>query len=149
MKIEFKPVAMPCTKEQFEEIRPTLEKGGCSIVRIDDFDKYQYIVNTAYGDDKSITNVNEVFAVKYSRTLIPYNPNEFYRACGIELPKYDLSKLTQDHIQELIKEPNIHEMFVKIGVVKVEETYIKIPLSEIKATPNDCDLGKLVRQIAG
>jgi len=30
-----------------------------------------------------------------------------------------------------------------------EETYIKIPLSEIKSTPNDCDLGKLVRQIAG
>jgi len=190
--------------------------------------------------------------------------------------KYDLSKLTQDHIQELIKEPNIHEMFVRIGVVKneipfgswvvdykypkwmlkyeeeksygfdgdgnwniinqkgnpnycerhriatpeevtkrlieyakgigmvkgakikrllsvncgstigdsktitdnsfymsnghlfsenlmlfcgdngewatiiqQEETYIKIPLSEIKATPNDCELGKLVRQIAG
>jgi hypothetical protein len=63
--------------------------------------------------------------------------------------QYDLSKLTQEHIQELDKEPNIHEMFVKIGVVKVEEIYIKIPLSEIKATPNDCDLGKLVRQIAG
>jgi hypothetical protein len=32
--------------------------------------------------------------------------------------EYDLSKLTQEHIQELIKEPNIHEMFVRIGVVK-------------------------------
>jgi hypothetical protein len=63
--------------------------------------------------------------------------------------KYDLTKIDEELIRELDKEPNIHEMFVKIGVVKVEETYIQIPLSEIKATPNDCDLGKLVRQIAG
>jgi transposase len=63
--------------------------------------------------------------------------------------KYDLSKLTPEIVQELIKEPNIHEMFVRIGVVKIEETYIKIPISEIRATPNDCELGKLVRQIAG
>jgi hypothetical protein len=32
--------------------------------------------------------------------------------------EFDLSKLTQEHIQELDKEPNIHEMFVRIGVVK-------------------------------
>jgi hypothetical protein len=62
--------------------------------------------------------------------------------------EFDLSKLTQEHIKELIKEPNIKEMFVRIGVVKVEETYIKIPLSEIKATPNYYELGALVMSIA-
>lgn len=41
----------------------------------------------------------------------------------ISYKKYDLSKLTQEHIQELIKEPNIHEMFVRIGVVKNEIPY--------------------------
>jgi hypothetical protein len=32
--------------------------------------------------------------------------------------QYDLSKLTPEIVQELDKEPNIHEMFVRIGVVK-------------------------------
>jgi hypothetical protein len=34
--------------------------------------------------------------------------------------QYDLSKLTPEIVQELDKEPNIHEMFVRIGVVKNE-----------------------------
>jgi len=149
MKTEFKAVAMPCTKEQFEEMRPTLEKEGCEVSDIDDFSKYKYLTNNFNSIDMQLGSVDKDMATKRGRSLIPYNPNEFYKACGIEVPKYDLSKLTRDHIQELIKEPNIHEMFVRIGVVKKEETYIKIPLKEIKATPNDCDLGKLVRQIAG
>jgi len=78
-----------------------------------------------------------------------YFRGEYAKITKYKNQKYDLSKLTPEIVQELIKEPNIHEMFVRIGVVKIEETYIKIPLSEIKATPNDCDLGKLVRQIAG
>jgi len=272
MKTEFKAVAMPCTKEQFEEMLPTLEKGGCNIKLISNFFVCGYLTNNGGGLTKTITNITETSVTHYNRTPIPYSPNEFYKACGIELPKYDLSKLTPEIVEELIKEPNIHEMFVRIGVVKNEipfgswvvnelfknelikynenevygigaegrwivgnsglnpnrdknnriatpeevtkrlieyaketyksktakclhgclefnfekhsdsfwfdgsclryksstrvgcildldmgkwsepihpETYIKIPLSEIKATPNDCDLGKLVRQIAG
>jgi len=120
MKTEFKPVAMPCTKEQFEEMRPTLEKGGCEVSGIDDFSKYKYLTNNFNSIDMQLGSVDKDMATKRGRALIPYNPTEFYKACGIELPKYDLSKLTQDHIQELIKEPNIHEMFVRIGVVKNE-----------------------------
>jgi len=118
MKTEFKPVAMPCNKEQFEEMRPTLEKGGLEIYKIESFDEYPCITNNYNGSKKRVSNINLEMCADYKRTLIPYNPNEFYKACGIELPKYDLSKLNQDHIQELIKEPNIHEMFVRIGVVK-------------------------------
>jgi len=53
--------------------------------------------------------------------------------------------ITDTFLKELCKEQNIKEAFIREGIV-IEETYIKIPLSEIKGTPNDSELGELVRR---
>jgi len=50
-------------------------------------------------------------------------------------------------ITELCKDKNVRDILVRNGVV-VEETYIQIPLSEIRKTSNDAELGRTVRNIA-
>lgn len=55
--------------------------------------------------------------------------------------------LTDELIIELCKDENVNEIMIDNGVVS-EESYIKIPISEIKNNPNDEQLGRLVRQIS-
>jgi hypothetical protein len=51
-------------------------------------------------------------------------------------------QLSEKFVKELCKEPNIKEAFVREGII--EET-IEIKKSVILNTPNDMELGKLVR----
>ena len=55
-----------------------------------------------------------------------------------------LDNITTTFVKELIKEPNIKEAFVREGIIE-EETYVKISQSLIDNTPNDLELGGLVR----
>jgi len=55
--------------------------------------------------------------------------------------------ITDTFLKELCKEQNIKEAFIREGIV-IEETYIKIPLSEIKASRTNKYLADLVRNIA-
>mgnify|MGYP000577210117 CR=1 FL=1 len=55
-------------------------------------------------------------------------------------------QLSETFVKELCKEPNILEAFVREGIIK-PETYVKIPQSLIDNTPNDYNLGGLVRNI--
>jgi len=52
--------------------------------------------------------------------------------------------LTETFVKELCKEPNIKEAFVREGII---DEVVEIPLKDILETPNDMELGKLVRKL--
>jgi len=86
-----------------------------------------------------------------NKSLILYDSeNNGYAKILSYKSNIDLSKLTPDLITELCKDDNVKEILINNGVVKneLEETYIKIPLSEINSTKSDEKLGALVRSIA-
>lgn len=55
-----------------------------------------------------------------------------------------LENITETFVNELCKEPNIKEAFVREGII---DEIIEIKKSVILNTPNDLELGKLVRNL--
>ena len=67
-------------------------------------------------------------------------------------PEINLSKITPDLIRELNKDPNIHDILVKEGVVvekakPTEPAYIQVPISEIDSLSSK-KLGRFVKELA-
>jgi len=149
----FQPVAMKCTEEQFNEMKQILEGFGLSLKDVwGCFKEYNYLTNFGYGDTNNIANVANGENKKYERTVIPHNQEAFLKACGIErieYPEINLSKITPDLIRELNKEPNIHDILVKDGVVveKPKPAYIQVPISEIDSLSSK-KLGRFVKELA-
>jgi hypothetical protein len=56
-----------------------------------------------------------------------------------------LENITETFVNELCKEPNIKEAFVREGIV---DAIVEIPLKDILATPNSYELGEMVRKLA-
>lgn len=58
--------------------------------------------------------------------------------------KYKTYQLSETFVKELCKEPNIKEAFIREGII--DET-IEVKKSVILNTPNDLELGKLIRKM--
>lgn len=58
--------------------------------------------------------------------------------------KIKLKQISKEFVKELIKEPNIKEAFIREGII--DET-IEIKKSVILNTPNDLELGQLIREM--
>ena len=83
METKFTAVAMRCNKEQFEAIKPKLEKAGCIIEQIHrNWNHFKYLVNNNFNIEKHITNFNNTETRKRYET---WNEEIFLNACGIEV----------------------------------------------------------------
>lgn len=109
METKFTPIAMKCTKEQFEAIKPKLE--GLNIILISDFCYSEYLVNKLGGSENIISNVTFDSRSDYSRTVYEeWNEEIFLKACGIEVNSLEqqLQKAEAElrRLKEAIEEEN-------------------------------------------
>lgn len=87
MKKEFKPIAMKCTGEQFNAIKPILEANGGRISCIQSFITTPYLVNNLDNIQMCISNVSDSRIGKNNRTVFEeWNQGTFLEYCGIEKP---------------------------------------------------------------
>ena len=83
---EFKPIAMRCTQEQFDAIKPKL--GDIEIYNTNNFKDYPYLTNNYGGETKYIFNVKHSGRHDYNRTAFEeWNENTFLECCGVEVEK--------------------------------------------------------------
>ena len=79
----FTPIAMKCTKEQFEAVSPKLI--GLKIKSISPFSDYKYLVNNLWGELKLISNVPDNYKGDHNRKVHEeWNEEIFLKACGRE-----------------------------------------------------------------
>jgi hypothetical protein len=115
MKTEFKPIAMRCTEQQFNELKPRLEEYGLEYDDVDDFEMMPYLVNFRWKQKNNITN----YLFKDCRDfeiIETFNADLFLQCCGVELEEtFTLTK------SEIIKnkDKTLKEMFK--GVFEVEK----------------------------
>jgi len=84
-KDTFTPIAMKCTKEQFEEIKPILKDFNVRIAQLTKFDNHCcYIINDLSQTIKpSVTNCSISDKKKYKNLHETFNAETFLNACGI------------------------------------------------------------------
>lgn len=103
---KFTPIAMRCTQEQFEAIRPKLK--GCALCFITDFNSYKYLINNAGGVKNVVTNISESGKSQFNRTVYEeWNEEIFLKACGIEIDtleqQLERAKAEVERLEKLIK----------------------------------------------
>lgn len=83
----FTPVAMKCTPEQFDTIKPKLK--GLRIGFLSSFTDFIYLVNNFGGRVKSINNVMPHAKGDFDREVYEiWNEEIFLKACGIEVETF-------------------------------------------------------------
>ena len=87
---------------------------------------------------------SDVWAILHNRDCILLYDDDYSKYAEIISYKEKTYTLSETFVNELCKEPNIKEAFIREGIIK-PETYVKIPQSLIDNTPNDLELGGLVR----
>jgi len=118
-KPTFKPIAMKCNQEQFDEIRPLLESGGCKINDISNFIQYYYLVNNFTNENKVISNVIESMSKDFNRKVYPeWNKKTFLNACGIEWEEPSKEIKEGDYIRGFETKPKSLDFANKyVGVI--------------------------------
>lgn len=108
----FRPIAMRCTKEQFDAIKPKLTNLLRSITG---FTKYTYLTNNLNGKNYDVSNTHECNKREYNREVYEeWNEEIFLKACGIEV------ETLQEKEQRLLKEleevrKEIEDSKIKVG----------------------------------
>ena len=89
MKKEFKPIAMKCTEEQFNAIKPILKENSLIITdSINRFTSTPYLVNNVSGAAGLVSNVYPGLKNDYKRTVFEeWNQDTFLEYCGIKTEK--------------------------------------------------------------
>lgn len=118
---EFKPIAMRCNQQQYDEIKQILLDNNCRLTELNGtFDEYQYLVNNQGGKQKTIFNLKFTFTKDYNRTVFEiWNKDTFLEYCGIKtennwVPKVGdwvirtkngnpINKVTKDKAYKVIK----------------------------------------------
>lgn len=111
-----KPIAMRCTEQQFEEIRPILDKNGLNIINITDFQNCPYLVNNAQNKLGNINNFTKNSQYSHTRRVFEnWDMNTFLEYCDIklELPKsfaikHKPCELWDKYIEWLNKKYNVY-----------------------------------------
>lgn len=78
----FTPIAMKCTKEQFESFKPKLD--SLNIEDVCQLRIYPYLINTYNNIKNNIGNVQKDRISNKSDTHETWNEEIFLKACGIE-----------------------------------------------------------------
>lgn len=85
MKKEFKAIAMKCTEEQFNTIKPILSTNGHEPIAITRFHDESYLVNNLDGNKMRISNIGRSEVYSYDRTIYnEWNQDKFLEYCGIK-----------------------------------------------------------------
>lgn len=96
MKTQFTPIAMRCTQEQFDAIRPKLEKHGLKAKDLSRFSNLPYLINYRFKQINSITNYSERHDwerdLDIKHVYHDWDENVFLQACGIDVDAYSVSK---------------------------------------------------------
>lgn len=80
----FTPIAMKCTQEQFNAIKPKLE--NCKIQCITNFIEMPYLINNRSEKKNNITNYMKLDAGDGNRRVHEeWNEQLFLKACGVEV----------------------------------------------------------------
>ena len=125
MKTQFTPIAMRCTQEQFDAIRPKLEKHGLKAKDLSCFSSMPYLINCRFKQINSITNYSSRYdwmcdsGINY--VYHDWDENIFLQACGIDLDTYSVSK---DFILEA------HESACSTWKTKIENQFPELFQSE-------------------
>jgi len=115
MKTEFKPIAMRCTEEQFNELKPRLEKIGEIGALIGSFKKYNYLSNN-YNEKLYFDFICNGWDKEHEYISV-FNADLFLQCCGVELE--ETFTLTKSEIIEN-KDKTLKEMFKGIFEVELE-----------------------------
>jgi hypothetical protein len=87
---DMKPIAMKCSEEQFNQIKPILQEYGMTIRGISFFKHYPYLTNNLDDVLGRVSNTFEDNKSKYNRTVFEeWDQDIFLQHCGIETkPKF-------------------------------------------------------------
>jgi len=137
LKIMKKAIAMRCTREQFEVIKPKINKYICfNHIRIEEFNHLPYLTNYFEGKENLIANITYIGIQNYNRELVEeWNENTFLDACGIKIEKpIRTNKLTElekrvEVLEHKVDLKNIADMPVNLEL-KQPFTGIKAPMYE-------------------
>ena len=106
---KFTPIAMKCTQEQFDAIKPKLK--GLKVTNISSFSDCDYLVNNLGGERKLISNV--MYHAKTDRNRVAHeewNEEIFLKACGIEVysleQQLEKAKAEVERLEKLINAKN-------------------------------------------
>ena len=78
---KFTPIAMKCTKEDWESIKSKFSKNQIS--SINDFDNFCYLVNNHFGLELKLANLSKSNGTGRT-TYEKFDANIFLNACGID-----------------------------------------------------------------
>lgn len=85
-----KPIAMKCSQEQYEKIKPILLKNGFKINKLGEESKHDYLTNNYY-DEKKLVGFTYLANYYDRKVFEEWNEDVFLEYCGIEkefvLPK--------------------------------------------------------------
>jgi hypothetical protein len=85
MNQNIKPIAMRCTKEQFDAIRPKLEKAGLQIIVPTFVTHPKYLTNFLNGKKGAVTDLSKERALRETDNLFEeWNEQTFLEYCGID-----------------------------------------------------------------
>lgn len=110
MKTQFTPIAMRCTEEQFNAVKPKLE--NCQLKDISDWNQDNYLVNDYLDIEKLITNLSEkIVKTEYNRIYETWDEKTFLEACGIEVE--ETFTITKSRILEISKKNTVSQIVMK------------------------------------
>lgn len=99
----FEPIAMKCTQEQFESIKPILEEFKLNLGYIIHFEDYPYLFNgwVKHLDYKTIITNRVKKDITNEKVYETFNAESFLKACGIvSEPLYQLTAKEVVHAYE-------------------------------------------------
>lgn len=110
----FTPIAMKCTQEQFEAVKPKLV--GLNINNPDRFEICPYLINNLSDTPFFISNVFELDKSVYKRTVYEeWNEEIFLKACGIEVETLQEKAIRLENELKEVKQQIEEENKPKVG----------------------------------
>lgn len=112
-----KAIAMKCTQEQYETIKPKLNELN---KEIGGFERLPYLTNFIFGRENNIGNVFESCKGDYNREVFEtWNKKVFLQACGIETePEYVITKSEMDELKYLLSDDSHSGHHLRIEITK-------------------------------
>jgi hypothetical protein len=113
---EFKPIAMRCNQQQYDEIKQILIDNGCRCNLNGTFNDYPYLTNNYDRNKNNINNTINGLKDDYNRTSFEtWNKDTFLEYCGIETKKDfkigDWVVLKKGWCKEFKNQPQIYELW--------------------------------------
>lgn len=116
----YTPISMKCTQEQFEAIKPKLEKAGFEIVYITSFDNCAYLTNFFKRVKNRISNISEYCSEDFDRTVhCQWNEKVFLESFGEETVP------TLEEVKEYFKDAKTVECLVRLEEENISKLHKK------------------------